>query len=46
MVSHCEVCDSYRKCDLRPSALLSAVYIKQLHSIFLTVGLKPESEMR
>lgn len=45
MVNHCEVCDSYKKCDMRPSALLPAVYIKQVHSIFLIVGLKPESEM-
>lgn len=46
MVNHCEACDSYKTCDKRPSALLPAVYVKQVHSIFLTAGLKPESEMR
>lgn len=46
MVNHCELFDIYKKCDMKPSALLPAVYIKQVHSIFLTAGLKPESEMR
>lgn len=50
MVNHCEFFvfffDSYKKCDIRPSALLPAVYVKQVHSIFLTGGLEPESEMR
>lgn len=47
MVNHCEFFfDSYKKCDIRPSALLPAVYVKQVHSTFLTGGLEPESEMR
>lgn len=28
MVNHCELCDTYKKCDLRPPTLLPAVYVK------------------